>query len=378
KRIIVCCDGTWQDGIAVTKRYLLTNILHLARAINHTDERFSPPRPQIVFYQSGVGTESYGYVDVLQGDKVQEAYAFIAHNYEPGDEIFLFGFSRGAYTARMVAMVIEHIGVLDRTDMDSFAQIFLDLIARGKAEDNSDELKELDEKLKPWTQPNSPGKLRASCDESSFSVKCIGVFDTVGALGIPNELKFGLLDDRIRTLFGFPDSTLGAHVEQAYQALAIEETRKDFTCNKFYQSEAGKKKKQILQQCWFSGSHADIGGGFEQHDLSDIALFWMVASIENLLSINVSYLQSRLQPAAPWGAQPPHSATTGIYSLALTCVRPLPDGPNQKTNETVHASVREQKNIPDILKKVIETCPDLVQPLLPLEKQVKAAWRYDP
>ncbi|KAL4069650.1 hypothetical protein V8B97DRAFT_603958 [Scleroderma yunnanense] len=132
KRIIVCCDGTWQDGIVVEERWKYTNILKLSRGLNHVDVRGGVLVPQIVFYQCGVGSSPNFYSEYIQGamglslgEKVQEAYAFIAQNYSPGDEIFLFGFSRGAYTARMVAMFIGAIGVLDKTDMDHFAEIFV-------------------------------------------------------------------------------------------------------------------------------------------------------------------------------------------------------------------------------------------------------------
>lgn len=101
KRLIVCCDGTWQDGVLTQDRLLYTNTLRLARTIMNEDTRFDPPIQQIVFYQSGIGTERNlydEYVDATTGgtlaDKVEEAYAFIALNYFPGDEIFLFGFSR--------------------------------------------------------------------------------------------------------------------------------------------------------------------------------------------------------------------------------------------------------------------------------------------
>lgn len=106
----------------------------------------------------------------------------------------------------------------------------------------NEEIESLDAKLAPWTKHDSPGKARADYDGDSFSIKyvtrpvhaetihrtyarCIGVFDTVGSLGLPEELSFS---KKIRNLFGFPDSVLGDHVERAYQALALNETRADF------------------------------------------------------------------------------------------------------------------------------------------------------
>ncbi|KZV77071.1 hypothetical protein PENSPDRAFT_280333 [Peniophora sp. CONT] len=385
KRIVVCCDGTWQDGLSVKARWQYTNILRLARAVNHVDERFMPPKPQVVFYQSGLAsTESFDFMSILEGataaglgDKVQEAYGFIAHNYEPGDEIFLFGFSRGAYTARMVAWMIEVIGVLDRTDMDHFAGIFMAFLKHGKTDDPK-EKDLLSTQVKFWTQSDSPGKQRANYDDSSFAIKCVGVFDTVGSIGMPDELKFGGNDDKMRTLFGFPDSTLGSHVERAYQALAIEETRSDFVCNKWTQTELGRRKKQILHQCWFTGSHADIGGGFQEHDLSDLTLFWMAAQVGDILSLDVKYLLRGLGPTAPWGAQKYHDPRTGIYSLTIATHRTLPTQPNPQTHELIHSSVLQQKNLPEGLKETVDKHPELVAKLLPLEEELKVNWPYDP
>ncbi|KAI0274841.1 hypothetical protein BC834DRAFT_965318 [Gloeopeniophorella convolvens] len=382
KRIIVCCDGTWQDGVVVTERWKYTNILRFSRAINHVDERFVPPRPQIVFYQSGVGSEPNRYYALLDGatgaslgDKVQEAYAFIAHNYEPGDDIYLFGFSRGAYTARMVAMMIGEIGVLDRTEMDHFAGIFVDFQARGKATDKA-QIEALDRKLAPWTSHTSPGKIRADYDGDSFAIKCVGVFDTVGSLGLPEELALG--SKKIKTLFGFPDSILGVHIERAYQALALNETRADFDCNKFQLSEEGRRKKQVLKQCWFAGCHSDIGGGYKEHDLSDLTLFWMAANVEDVISIDTRYLFSLIKPVAPWGTQEPHDPKTGIFVLANTIHRQLPTSFSPITHETIHPSVLTQDTIPPQLKTTLAAHPDLIIPLLPLEDQLKRQWHYVP
>jgi uncharacterized protein (DUF2235 family) len=382
KRIIVCCDGTWQDGVIISERWKYTNILRLSRAIHRVDERLTPPVAQIVFYQAGVGTESHGSEALLDGatgaglaDKVQEAYGFIAHNYEPGDEIFLFGFSRGAYTARMIAMVIKEIGVLDRTDMDHFAHLFVALQARGKSQDK-DQIESLDAKLAAWTKHDSPGKARANYDGDSFAIKCIGVFDTVGSLGLPEELSFG--SKKIRTLFGFPDSILGDHVERAYQALALNETRTDFSSNKFHLSEEGRRKNQVLKQCWFAGSHTDIGGGYKEHDLSILTLFWMVANIENIVSIDTKYMFSLLQPNSPWGAQKPHDPKTGVFVLADTTQRQPPTSFNPITHESIHPSVLMQSAIPQQLTNTLATHPDLICQLMPLEQQAKRYWPYAP
>ncbi|KAI0825059.1 hypothetical protein BC628DRAFT_1375260 [Trametes gibbosa] len=377
KRIIVCCDGTWQDGIIAEQRWKYTNILRLARAINHADERAQPPIHQVVFYQSGIGTENL-YDEVVNGvtgaslaSKVEEAYAFIAHNYRPGDEIFLFGFSRGAYTARMVAMFIGAIGVLDRTDMDHFATIFVAYQKRGKSND-PDEVARLDEELAPWTGSEATGKRRLDGGDGAYTIKVLGVFDTVGSVGMPEELT--LHNDKMKSLFGFPDRLLGNHVEKAYQALALNEHRADFDCAKFEQTEEGRSKGQQLKQCWFIGSHCDIGGGYEEHDLSDITLNWMISNIGDDLSFDYDYIVSLPRPTTVWGTQPPHDSRTGIFELSKEIQRKLPTATNDITYEFIHSSVVPQSNTVSDLQDILNQNPGLVAPLLPWEAQVKTHW----
>ncbi|KAI0778260.1 hypothetical protein BD413DRAFT_465094 [Trametes elegans] len=396
KRIIVCCDGTWQDGIVVNQRWKYTNVLRLARAINHVDDRVQPPVHQIVFYQSGIGTEDIfdrivNVHDTLNAaNKVDEAYAFIAHNYRPGDEARLLprAFPH-SYTARMVAMFIGAIGVLDRKDMDHFGSIFIAYQKRGKAE-NPDELRELNEQLAYWTRPDAPGKRRAEEGSGRFSVKqvyypswtschpadryrLIGVFETVGSVGMPEELTSG--NEKMKNLFGFPDKRLGHHVERAYQALGLNEYRADFDCAKFEQTEEGRQKGQLLKQCWFIGSHADIGGGYEEHDLSDIALNWMIANVGDALSFDYDYVKSLLSPTAPWGTQPPHDSRTGIFSVSEKKQRKVPTGMDRITHEYIHSSVLPQVQLVLDLKEIVDHTPELVAPLLPWEARLKAHWK---
>uniref|UniRef100_A0A0W0F5N8 T6SS Phospholipase effector Tle1-like catalytic domain-containing protein n=1 Tax=Moniliophthora roreri TaxID=221103 RepID=A0A0W0F5N8_MONRR len=381
KRIIVCCDGTWQDGISESRRDY-TNVLRLARTINHEDVRTKPPTPQIVFYQSGIGSEKNFYAEYIEGttggglvDKVEEAYAFIAHNYLPGDEIFLFGFSRGAYTARMVATLIGAIGILGRKDMDHFARIFLSYQKLGKTKDQ-EEREALREALAPFSAQTCPGLVRAYADGKPFSVKCLGVFDTVGSLGLPEELT--LQSNKIKTLFGFPDRILGEHIERAYHALALNEPRKNFDCTKLEQTDIGRSKGQILKECWFSGSHSDIGGGYRDHDLADLTLTWMVAHVSDILSMDLSYLALLPHPVAPWGAQEPHDPLTGIFSLSITTQRTLPTSENDVTHESIHPSVLEQPALDPAIQYLVDEHPELIAKLLPLEEEMKAQWPYDP
>ncbi|EIW86761.1 hypothetical protein CONPUDRAFT_115432 [Coniophora puteana RWD-64-598 SS2] len=382
KRIVVCCDGTWQDGIVMKERWMYTNILKLSRAIEHTDPRVQPPIPQVVFYQSGVGSAQNLYSEYYIGatgaslaEKVQEAYAFISQNFHPGDEVFLFGFSRGAYTARMVAMFIGAIGILDRTDMDHFAEIFVNYQKLGKAQDPAEKAA-LQTKLARWTSPESSGKKRADADRDTFSVKCVGVFDTVGSVGLPEEIT--RKSPPAKSIFGFPNTELGDHIERAYQALAINETREDFNCAKFNQSEAGRVRGQVLKQVWFTGSHSDIGGGWQDHDLSDLTLTWMAASIGDILALNFKYLASLPDPVAPWGQQPPHDPRTGIFAFSEEINRELPQHTDNKTHEYFHPSVKEQVHLRPSLAEMIKSGTAPFCELLPLELEVKQKWAYVP
>ncbi|KAK0436654.1 uncharacterized protein EV420DRAFT_1672199 [Desarmillaria tabescens] len=361
ERILV---RTWQDGVLTQDRLLYTNTLRLARTITNEDTRSDPPIQQIVFYQSGIGSEGNlydEYVDATTGgslaDKVEEAYGFIALNYFPGDEIFLFGFSRGAYTARMVAMFIGAIGLLDRRDMDNFARIFIAYQRLAKKR------RLLRDELYAFTKPDAHGLQRAN---TPFSIKCVGVFETVGSLGLPDELTLNL--KKAKEIFGFPDKVLGGHIKRAYHALALNETRRDFDCAKYERalkvSVKGKSSNnaglavsllnvyctQNLKNQMSLGCHSDIGGGYRDHDLADIA------NIQDMLSLDMEYLRSVPSPVAPWGAQKPHNPRTGLSSLFFATQRKLPLSIDNVTNETIHLRKHAGGK------------------LLPLEEEFKVKW----
>ncbi|KAF9270123.1 hypothetical protein L218DRAFT_14436 [Marasmius fiardii PR-910] len=230
--------------------------------------------------------------------------------------------------------------------------------------------------LEQFEDKISSGVQRAFGGGRPFSVKCVGVFDTVGSLGLPEELT--VEPGPIKTLFGFPDRTLGEHIEHAYQALALNEPRKDFDCTRFEQTSKGRSKQQVLEQCWFTGSHADIGGGYSKHDLADLTLVWMVAHVSNMLSMDLSYLARLPHPVAPWGAQNPHDPLTGIFALSLTTERTLPTSKNEITHERIHPSVLQQRKLQPAIKCLVEEHPELVCKLLPLEEELRTEWPYVP
>ncbi|KAH0838273.1 hypothetical protein J3R83DRAFT_6529 [Lanmaoa asiatica] len=403
-------------GQTLTCNLMAFHIQKLSRALHHHDERTEYAIPQIVLYQTGIGSSQNLYSEYIQGatgaslgrqhplrqrlkthtplglGSGEGARGICFHrtgfdfnvdrNFRSGDEIFLFGFSRGAYTGA--------IGVLDKTDMDHFADVFVAYQKLGKSNDPA-EIGKLQAELAPWTSPTSRGKLRAISDDHTFSIKCVGVFDTVGSVGLPEEIT--RKSPSTKSIFGFPNAELGEHIERAYQTLAINETRLDFVrictisedlpdliqstsllpqnCNKFEQTQGGRRKGQVLKQ-------VSVGGGWHDHDLSDLTLTWMVANIGDILSVDLKYIRSLPDPVAPWGKQSPHNSRTGIFALALENTRQLPIKTDDVTHETIHPSVLEQDNIAPQLRASIQKDPLLVCSLLPLEEEMKKSWPYVP
>jgi uncharacterized protein (DUF2235 family) len=269
RRLAVCCDGTWNRSDAAN----ITNIEKIARSVR-TDPDGSAGTEQLVEYVSGVGV---GYtVDRILGgwlgagvfSNVRAAYRFLALNYADGDEIFLFGFSRGAYTARSVAGMIGAIGLLNRKAM--VLGNFGEALARYRNSDRTKNPKD--------ARYKSLEEFRKDCCHTSTPITFLGVFDTVGALGVPTVL---------RTDHQFHDITLGPMVRCARQALAIDEHRRTFapclwgvpddapTAVTMTSATGETVTVPRVKQVWFEGVHSDVGGGYPESGLSDTTLLWM-------------------------------------------------------------------------------------------------------
>jgi uncharacterized protein (DUF2235 family) len=321
KRLVVCCDGTWNDADSGAG---YTNVSRLAWAITPTDMR-NGGIAQIVFYQSGVGTEG-DIVDKIKGaglglglaHNVRDAYTFVCNNYCDGDEIFLFGFSRGAYTARSVAGLIGYAGLLLKRDLDRFFELW-DGYRTAKKEDHVDPL------------PKFEGRFE------DVVIKCIGVWDTVGSVGIP-----GNIDHVFKDYYGFHDTELGARVDCALHALALDEQREDFVPTLWTQKQAGKDRGQVLKQVWFAGVHSDVGGGYPVHGSSDVALAWMASEVEPLLGIDFDYLKARRDVSSKWSLGMLHDSRDGFWK-ARGKVDRTPLAKDRKDScESVHPSVAER------------------------------------
>jgi uncharacterized protein (DUF2235 family) len=248
KKIVFCADGTWnhpQDptGLAA-KNTNVVKLYHLAQQ--------SPT--QSTLYDDGVGADN---LKVLGGafavglfNKVKQGYKQIAANYQKGDRLYLFGFSRGAYTARSLAGMITLCGLPTQGDPGDAADKAFDYY-QGVLLRN-----ELKKTLDPFAM-----------DIPTIAMQ--GMWDTVGALGITGPL-LGIKDPAV---YGFLDTNMHDNTEAAYHALAIDERRAEFKPTLWTLSGA---PGQVLNQVWFTGVHSEVGGGSDEVGLSDITLSWML------------------------------------------------------------------------------------------------------
>ncbi|EOR03905.1 hypothetical protein E3P89_01246 [Wallemia ichthyophaga] len=378
RRLIVCCDGTWQDGLATKAEEEYTNILRLTRAIRQEDRRHFPPTPQICHYVSGVGTgwslsEQLigGATGNTLGIKIRDAYAFLSQNYCDGDEIFLFGFSRGAFTARTLGALINDIGILNNKEMEHFFEIFKAYHDRNDS-GNPKKAEKARNYLEPWLLRNPANNRHKG---RQFIIKCIGVFDTVGALGVPSlSSSFFPKMKSEENYMGFPDTVLGDKVEHCYHALSLHENRPNFVDTRLEVKKENLAKGQHCKQVWFTGCHSDIGGSYREHELSDLTLIWMCASIEHLLLLDIEYLRSIPNPMEGWGKQQPHDSRTGIFTLGMPIKRkPVLE---LSTTERLHPSVLENDcKLAKPIQEKIDKEPQLIASLLPLEEQFRAEWK---
>ncbi|HEU0073437.1 MAG TPA: DUF2235 domain-containing protein [Dehalococcoidia bacterium] len=283
KRIVVCCDGTWNNP----RKPKQTNVSKLRDAIlqRHAADGTAA---QLVRYVSGVGS-SGSLWDRLRGvaigygldTNVQAAYQHIARDYRPGDDIYLFGFSRGAYTARSTLGMVRKCGIVKDTS---------DSAVRRAWEHYRNDIHPEDDVAKDWRRENA--LIVSGPGDYVPIAKFIGVWDTVGSLGVPIK--------RLRQQFNFHDVTLTSLVDNAFHALAIDERRKDYEPTLWARSKTPRKDQQ-LEQRWFGGAHSDVGGGAAregQDAQSDYCLEWMLGkAVETGLEVDRSRIAwNRVQP----------------------------------------------------------------------------------
>jgi hypothetical protein len=369
-------DIGWEGGHPQTP----SNVTRLARAIPPENKHL---HPQIIYYQSGVGSDG-SFANHLFGgglamglsENIREAYAFLVNNYQSGDKpenndsIILVGFSRGAFTARSVAGLIGGLGLLKKSSMQYFYQIFEDWEGAGSSKYEP----LLPKYRKDFKIEVDPGKtsayLKAYAAELTrleltreVDITAVGVWDTVGSLGLPvqpllQKIGFPTAIHKYR----FFDTGIDSHIKHAFQALALDEHRSPFSPTLWENNDRGDTR---LKQVWFSGVHSDIGGGYDDTGASDISLAWMMSQLSPWIEFNEDYLmeQVRLNRESykngkktwTWGLGPLNNSMQFPTSLAGGTTR-TPDNyyvtdyasgkPTaaflKNTNEHVHASVRSR------------------------------------
>lgn len=298
KRLVFCFDGTWNRLSADNP----TNVVLLSQMVRPIA---ADGTPQVIYYDEGIGTSAWFAIRLWQGawgkgmlGILRKAYRFLIFNYEPGDEIFIFGFSRGAYTARSFAGFIRHAGILD---IDSASQIekAIEIYRNAPAGKTGKEsgmamrfrlrhcrsvcVSEVDREFRIRVEPGKGHEHLPLLD-----IRYLGVWDTVRALGVPDFLP---LSGYFNRRYGFHDAVLTSKIRSARHAVALDERRPTFPVTLFgndkveeLNARAASDRQAPFEEWdrpyaeqWFPGVHGAIGGGGKRRGLSDAALHWVLS-----------------------------------------------------------------------------------------------------
>ncbi|MGY3563959.1 uncharacterized protein (DUF2235 family) [Bradyrhizobium sp. USDA 4463] len=338
KRLAVYLDGTWNSVDSNTNVWRM-------RAL--TAAKSKDDKPQLVYYSVGVNGVLGGMFGQGLDDNIRLAYEWLIENYNDGDEIFIFGFSRGAYTARALAGLIAIDGVLKAGSPIGVAELF-ERYRRGdeesiwrlkeiQASGDAGKLSEQEKWLLKYSQP--------------ADVKMIGVWDTVGSVG----LAAGNIAGISRSQFDYLQTGLRIHILNGYHALAIDEHRNDFAPTLWTVRHPKDPKAVIAQprpmsgveQRWFVGAHANVGGGYETDLLNQAPLRWLVKKAEsNGLTFRSEVELDGDSVTAPiadsygkFGYGIYHLISSPLYRPIGADPEVLDDGTHPTVNETIDTSV---------------------------------------
>lgn len=268
-----------------------TNVFKLFEAVDLQDHHRDPSLPpQIAYYDDGVGTEQFKPLKLVGGAfgwglsrNVRDLYRELARVYDPGDRIYLFGFSRGAFTVRTLAGLIAHVGIVDRAKVASDGELQA-LVGRaykelrqcfrrvsGRLSDASEADQRSEEFRRRWSVWNEECNAGGKCP-----IEFVGVWDTVDAVGFPLD-EIADFWNAVVYPFKFPDTYLSPQVKRACHAIAIDDER--YTFHPVLWNET-KETSGRIQQVWFAGVHSNVGGGYNKQGLSLVALTWMMQQAE--------------------------------------------------------------------------------------------------
>ncbi len=321
KKLILFSDGTWNRPEQKDRdRLSPSNVVKMARAIDQYDDAGNE---QWKFYDRGVGVEGGFFNKIFGGltgfgisENIKDLYSFLVENFEPGDLIYCFGYSRGAYTVRSLCGLINKCGLLRRENLQKIDQAY------GLYR-------------KRWLSSDHPAIVSFKSEYCiEIKIHFLGVWDTVGALGFPTPF----LRLITRPYYRFHNEQLSPIVQNAFQALAIDEQRKHFAPSLW--KKDGVKSYQTVEQVWFAGVHTNIGGGYVDTGLSDISFLWMKSRAEKFgLKFNRHYIERTINPE-PFGEL--RNSRKSFYLLFRKFLRPIYN--NKNANEFIHMSVFERLN----------------------------------
>jgi uncharacterized protein (DUF2235 family) len=272
KKLAIFLDGTWNQVNSNT------NVWRMRALCAPKD---AAGTQQLIYYEVGVNGFLGGVFGKGLDDNIRLAYEWLVENYNDGDEIFIFGFSRGAYTARSLAGLIAKLGILKPGSPIGIAQLY-DRYKRGD-----------EETIWRLADMQSSGSLQNITTEERWllkysqraDVKMVGVWDTVGSLG----LKAFSIEGISRSSFDFLETGLRIHILSGYHALAIDEHRGDFAPT-LWSVRHPKDPKAVIaaprdisnvEQRWFVGAHANVGGGYATDLLPQAPLQWIMKKAQS-------------------------------------------------------------------------------------------------
>jgi hypothetical protein len=309
KNIVLLSDGT---GNGAAKRNK-TNVWRLYDALDlHRND-------QIAFYDDGVGSQEFILFKLLGGAfgwglkrNVLQLYQFLCRNYEPGDRIYLFGFSRGAFTIRLLAGMINYCGIYKNNKYEENHEEQLEKVAKDnynafRSKFKKGWLTQLIRKFTGKTEPHPSGEEK--------DIEFVGVWDTVDAYGLPMDWMAELFNQFIYPL-RFPDFQLPDNVKKACHALSVDDERKTFHPVLWDERDESER----LEQVWFPGVHSDVGGGYPKYNLALISLDWMISKVEENAEGNrpglyfIDHCRKEIHCHSDWnGAQHESRSILGTY-----------------------------------------------------------------
>jgi uncharacterized protein (DUF2235 family) len=359
KQILFCADGTWNgppdhpsttdiDGTSQVDKAVSDETTNVLKLFNNLQGQTTPETQtltnesektlqdangnlkQIAKYMHGVGDSKNQVLRVLGGvfgagviARIVRGYTFISRNYQPGDSIHIVGFSRGAYTARALGGMIAAVGLLNSQtyDVNDKNEAYLRGLAawfkcKGVVFAGDGKLISLLNAVLDFAGDTlSHIKLGKNDLIPDVPIASVAVWDTVGSMGIPLYVKGR------RDFFTFVSEDLSSKVKNGFHAMALDERRRDFPVTRW-------TPRTGVEEMWFVGAHSDVGGGYPEAGLSDIALDWMMKKLAPLgvsfktLDPGIDVTRFKQAFHTPWEKVPFNLEPEGRRFVAGNAVHP--------------------------------------------------------